>query len=129
MLFAYTIFYVSDVAASLAFYQAAFGCETKFTTPDGTYAELATGGTTLAFASHELAESNFSEEYVRGTYDSKPLGVEIGFTTTEVEAAYQRAINNGATAMAAPVLKPWGQTVAYVKDNNGFIVELCSPMG
>jgi lactoylglutathione lyase len=24
---------------------------------------------------------------------------------------------------------PWGQTVAYVRDNNGFLVELCTPMG
>ena len=25
--------------------------------------------------------------------------------------------------------EPWGQTVAYVRDNNGFLVELCTPMG
>ena len=34
----------------------------------------------------------------------------------------------GATAEAAPETKPWGQTVAYVRDNRGFLVELCTPM-
>lgn len=24
---------------------------------------------------------------------------------------------------------PWGQTIAYVADINGFLVELCTPMG
>ncbi|MDR7307276.1 hypothetical protein J2X15_002563 [Rhodoferax saidenbachensis] len=24
---------------------------------------------------------------------------------------------------------PWGQTIAYVADSNGFLVELCTPMG
>jgi hypothetical protein len=28
-----------------------------------------------------------------------------------------------------PVSKPWGQTVAYVRDLDGFLVELCTAMG
>jgi hypothetical protein len=24
---------------------------------------------------------------------------------------------------------PWGQTIAYVADINGFLVELCTPVG
>jgi len=30
--------------------------------------------------------------------------------------------------VSEPETKPWGQTVAYVRDRNGFLVELCSPM-
>ena len=29
----------------------------------------------------------------------------------------------------APVTKPWGQTVAYVRDGDGVLVELCSAFG
>jgi lactoylglutathione lyase len=29
----------------------------------------------------------------------------------------------------APTKKPWGQTVAYVRDLDGHLVELCTPMG
>jgi hypothetical protein len=35
----------------------------------------------------------------------------------------------GALPAAEPVRKPWGQTVAYVRDLDGFLVELCTPMG
>jgi len=58
-----------------------------------------------------------------------PLGMEIGFTTDDVAAAYARAVKAGAVALKAPVTKPWGQTVAYVRCPDGSLVELCTPMG
>ena len=54
MKFGYTIVYVADVAASLAFFERAFGLATRFVHESG-YGELETGATALAFASHELA--------------------------------------------------------------------------
>ena len=38
------------------------------------------------------------------------------------------ALAAGATAVRAPAKKPWGQIVSYVRDNNGFLVEICSPV-
>ncbi|WP_353954881.1 hypothetical protein [uncultured Methylobacterium sp.] len=35
----------------------------------------------------------------------------------------------GALPVAAPMTKPWGQTVAYVRDGDGVLVELCSAVG
>ena len=49
MQFGYTILYVPDVPASLAFYQAAFGLNTRFLHDSGDFAELDTGATALAF--------------------------------------------------------------------------------
>ena len=46
MKFAYTIIYVPDVAASLAFFEAAFGFSRRFLHESGTYGELETGDTT-----------------------------------------------------------------------------------
>ena len=59
MKFAYTILYVRDAARSLAFYETAFGLQRRFLHESGTYGELETGTTTLAFAAEALAESNF----------------------------------------------------------------------
>ncbi len=60
---------------------------------------------------------------------SKPAPpLELGFVTDDVEAAYGRALDAGAHAVKAPEKKPWGQLVGYVRDNNGFLVEICSPM-
>ena len=40
--------------------------------------------------------------------------------------ATDKALSAGATKVTAPAKKPWGQTVGYVRDNNGFLVELCT---
>jgi lactoylglutathione lyase len=41
----------------------------------------------------------------------------------------QRAVAAGAQLVREPVEKPWGQTVAYVRDPNGTLVELGEPVG
>jgi uncharacterized glyoxalase superfamily protein PhnB len=45
-----------------------------------------------------------------------------------VPAALARAIAAGAQPMRAVETMPWGQTIAYVADPNGFLVELCTPV-
>ena len=46
------------MAASVDFYERAFGLERRLLHESGQYAELETGATALAFASHELAAEN-----------------------------------------------------------------------
>ena len=58
MHFGYTIIYVPDVAASLAFFTRAFGLARRFLHESGTYGELETGATTVAFAAHALGETH-----------------------------------------------------------------------
>jgi lactoylglutathione lyase len=38
-------------------------------------------------------------------------------------------VDAGAAPLSAPAIKPWGQTVAYVRDPFGTLVELASPLG
>jgi len=52
----------------------------------------------------------------------------VAFACDDVAAAYDRALAAGATAITEPTQKPWGQTVAYVRDRDGVIVELCTPV-
>lgn len=125
---AYTILYVKNVSASISFYEKAFGFQRKFITPDDSYGELLTGDTTLSFASVALARTNLKDGFIESDLKQKPFAIEIGFTTDNVEALYQHAIQSGAVAEAAPALKPHGQTVAYVRDIDGFLVEICTPM-
>ena len=126
--FSYTIFYVKDVEASLRFYETAFGFSRKFISPDGQYGELSTGNTTLSFASTVLAKSNLSDGFVESSLAKKPFAVEIGFTTSEVELMVKSAIKAGAKLLENAKTKPWGQTVAYVRDPDGFLIEICTPM-
>jgi lactoylglutathione lyase len=126
----YVILYVNNVAASPAFYEKAFGLARRFFHDDNgkAYGELETGATRLAFASVALATEHLKQPAVAAAADQAPLGVEIALTTPDVPELFQRAVKAGATAVSEPVTKPWGQTVAYVRDNSGFLVELCTPM-
>jgi len=128
MKFAYTILYVPDVAAAIAFYEAAFGLTRGFVHECGDYAELATGSTTLSFASLSLAESNIEGGVIPSDVRSRPAAFELAFRTEDVASAYDRAIRAGALPASAPSLKPWGQTVSYVRDLNGNLIEICSPI-
>ena len=124
MKFGYTIVYVDDVAATIAFYVKAFGLKRGMVAGDE-FSELATGETKLGFAAKKMLHGpgQFASP------DGKVLGVEIAFTTDKVQAAYDQALAAGAKTVSNPEQKPWGQTVAYVRDNNGFLVEICTPTG
>ncbi|MEI8295892.1 MAG: VOC family protein [Alphaproteobacteria bacterium] len=127
MKFGYTIVYVADVAASLGFFEKAFGLKTRFIHESG-YGELETGETTLAFATHQLGESNLPAGYVAADSSAQPLGIEIALVTELVAQAHEHAVASGAISIKDPILKPWGQTVSYVRCPDGTLVELCSPM-
>lgn len=124
----YTIVYVPDVAASLDFCERAFGLRRKFLHESGTYGELDTGATTLAFADHALGEHNFAGGHIAAHDSPRPLGFEIALVTPGVAAAHARALGQGAREMAAPTTRPWGQTVSYVRCPDGLLVELCTPI-
>jgi lactoylglutathione lyase len=129
MKFAYTIVYVSDVAKSLAFFESAFGLQRRFLHESGAYGELSTGETTLSFAAHELGDMNVPGGHVRADESPRPLGMEIALSTDDVQNAHASAIAHGATEIAAPQTKPWGQVVSYVRAPDGTLVELCTPIG
>lgn len=125
----YTILYVPNVAASLAFFERAFGLQRRFLHESGTYGELATGETTLSFASHALGDGNFPGGHVQAHLSAQPLGMEIGLVTGDVPAAHARALREGAQELSPPSTKPWGQVVSYVRAPDGCLIELCTPVG
>ena len=128
MRFAYAIAYVRDVERSVAFYEQAFSLQRRFVDESGQYAEMETGETTLAFASNELGASNLPDGFRRNDPAEPPAGVEIAFLTEDVNAAFRIALEAGATSVAEPITKPWGQIIAYVRDRDGMLVEIGSQM-
>ncbi len=128
--FGYTITYVADVAAAIEFYRAAFGFEKRFMHEDGenAYAELDTGQTVMAFASHQVAETILADGYVKVDQSPHPIGFEMAMVTDDVESAIERAITAGASLIAPAQQKPWGQTVAYVRAPDGMLIEICTPV-
>jgi uncharacterized glyoxalase superfamily protein PhnB len=124
MKFGYTIVYVDSVEATIAFYEKAFGLKRGMVAGDE-FGELATGETKLGFAAKKMLHG----PGIFASPEGKVLGVEIALVTDTVQTAFDKAVAAGCAPVSKPEKKPWGQIVAYVRDNNGFLVELCTPTG
>ena len=124
----YTILYVESVAETIAFYEKAFGFERGMVTATYEYGELQTGSTKLAFAANSFAKGLTSVPFEAAAPDKAAPPLELGLVTETVEADFERAVAGGALIVKRPEKKPWGQVVGYVRDNNGFLIEICSPI-
>jgi len=120
----YVIIYVDSAVKATEFYQKAFGLKPKFIHESNMYAEMDSGETVLAFASNDMLKMNIGIEAKSGVKNC----FEIAFSTNDVKRDFGKAIRNGAREIKKPEIKPWGQTVAYVQDLFGTIVEICTPM-
>ena len=124
----WVIVYVDEPAQAAAFYERTFGLRGEFVGAGGTYAQLDTGPTRLAFAAYELGDGNFPGGVRPAASDGQPPNVEIALVADDVDGAFERALEAGCTALAAPVDKPQGQRVGYVRDPFGTLVELATPL-
>ncbi|MGB7181716.1 MAG: VOC family protein [Burkholderiaceae bacterium] len=125
MKFKYTILYVEDVAATLQFYENAFGFRRKMLHESGDYGELDTGSTSLSFSSMKLM-SDLGKSPAKA--NSAAQTFEIAFETNDVANALNRALSAGAELVQELRDEPWGQTTSYVMDKNQFLIEICSPV-
>lgn len=121
----YTILYVDSVRDTVAFYERAFGLIGGFVHEGGDYGEIDTGETKLSFSSRGLMRSLGKST---GRPDASAPIFEIAFETADVAPALERARQAGAEVLQEPREEPWGQTTAYVRDLNGFLVEICTPV-
>lgn len=124
----WVIAYVEDPRAASAFYQETFGLRAEFAAPDGSYAQLDTGPTKLAFASYTLGEKNFDGGVRRASLDEAPANVEITLVADDVDGAFARALSAGCSELSAPEDKPHGQRVGFVRDPFGTLLELATPV-
>ena len=112
---------------AVRFYEVAFGLTRRLVHESGQYAEMETSGTTLAFASEGMAAMNGLAIRPNRLPD-QAAGFKLCLVTDDPDWAYAAAVEAGATAVKPAEDKPWGQRVAYVRDLNGCLVELGSPV-
>ena len=127
MKFGYTILYVESVAETIAFYERAFGLARGMVMDSHEYGELQTGDTKLAFAANSFVKGLTAVPFEAAAPGKSAPPLELGLVTESVEADFERAVAAGAVVVKQPETKPWGQLVGHVRDNNGFLVEICSP--
>jgi catechol 2,3-dioxygenase-like lactoylglutathione lyase family enzyme len=122
----YVILYVDSPARSAAFYREAFGLPTAFLHEGGDWAELDTGATRLGLCARRLLEKMGKTP---AAPDPERASAEIALLADDVHAALSRAVAAGAREISPVARMEWGQTIAYVADPDGHLVELCTPMG
>lgn len=117
--------WVPDVRRTVRFYEEAFDIRPRWVRDEGDYAQLETGEVVLQFAAESAAPTTGAEVRVARPADP-PLGAQLALVADDVPAAVERAVGAGGALVADPVTKPWGQVIAYVRDVNGFLVELAT---
>jgi len=90
------------------------------------FAELETGGSTLAIAAHSLGKMLMPDGYMRPV-NGQPAGVEIAFLTRDVSVSFAKAIAEGASPITSPRRMPRGLEVAYVRAPEGTIIGFSEP--
>lgn len=119
------ILYTPDLEKKVAFYERAFGFEVASRAPGGVYVQF-NGAVPLAFVTEDFVKTMLPD--VRPSRPNEaPAAVELMLVFADVNTAHERAVKAGAVSVMAPVTKPWGQVVAYVRDIDGALVELCTP--
>src|SRR3954463_15817167 len=114
MTLGWVIVYVDDPAAASKFYERAFGMRAEFVAGSGSYAQMDTGSTKLAFAAYSLGERNLEGGGRHAGSEGQPPNVELALVHEDVEAAYRRALDAGCESLAPPKDKPQGERAAYV---------------
>lgn len=127
MKFGYAIIYVPDVEATIAFYEKAFGFKLRFMPESKLYGELDTGATALAFVAEKMADMH-GVEIAKNALNKPAAGLDIVFVSDNVQESFNHAVKAGCMAIKAPHVTQWGQTIAYVRDLNGMLVEIASPI-
>ena len=120
----WVIVYVPELEATMSFYERAFGLKRRFVSADGGYGEMESGETRIGFATERMADEAIDGGVVPLDPDDRPQATELGFATDDVRAAFRTAKGAGATVVSEPAVKPWGQTVAFVRDINGVLIEI-----
>lgn len=116
----YLILFVSDLAASVAFYRDVVGLEHRFT--DAGYAEFATGHTRFALYERRRAAWLTGREPAPG-----PAG-EVVFVVDDVDTQALRLGRLGIDVLSGPADRPWGHRTVHIADPDGFVVEFAQPI-
>lgn len=120
----YVILYVEDFERSLRFYRDILGLPVR--AQHGTYVEFDTGYTILAFNTRQGGREATGLTIPDAPSHSQTL--ELGLVVDEVSTIIKSFRQQGVTILKEPSLKPWGQTVAYIEDPDGHLIEICSSL-
>ncbi|AYV71849.1 VOC family protein [Bacillus sp. PK3-056] len=118
----YVILYVNNFENTMHFYKDILDLPVKM--QQDTYVEFDTGATTLSINTRQSVKEEIGLNVPEASVSTQTF--EIGFVVEDVPATIDTLRGQGVPIIKEPVVKPWGQTVAYVADPDGHYIEICT---
>ena len=105
---------VEDMGKMIRFYRDVLGFEIK-----------EEENTSNVYLVKDGTMTNRRYEYIKGLNGHFEMALYVD-TFEEVDEAYKKAVENGATSVLEPELEPWGQRTCYIADPEGNLIEIGS---
>jgi catechol 2,3-dioxygenase-like lactoylglutathione lyase family enzyme len=122
-----TILAVADVERSVAFYRDHLGFVVDATYDDPPYATLARDGVRLSLAEQGHAAPDRPGVLMVAPEDRSKLSVVLVLEVTDAASIHASLVAEGAPLLAEPYAPPWGGLRYFVRDPDGYLVEIEQP--
>ena len=118
--------FVNDMAKMIRFYRDVLGFEIREAEDTSNVYLVKDGTLFLLYGRNDFEKMTGRRyEYVKGLNGHSELALYVD-TFEEVDLAFRRAVENGATAVMEPEFEPWGQRTCYIADPEGNLIEIGS---
>ena len=106
--------FVDDMAKMIRFYKDVLGFEIKEEENTSNVYLVKDGTLFLLYGRNDFEKMpNRRYEYIKGLNGHSEIALYVD-TFEEVDEAYKKAVENGATSVLEPELEPWGQRTCYI---------------
>ena len=118
--------FVEDMPGMIRFYRDVLGFEIKEAEDTSNVYLVKDGTLFLLYGRKDFEKMTHRRyDYVKGPNGHFELALYVD-TFDEVDAAFSKAVENGAVPILPPELEPWGQRTCYIADPEGNLIEIGS---
>lgn len=118
--------FVEDMAKMIRFYRDVLGFEIKEAEDTSNVYLVKDGTLFLLYGGNDFEKmTNRRYDYIKGFNGHFEMALYVD-TFEEVDKAFSKAVENGATPVLEPELEPWGQRTCYIADPEGNLIEIGS---